>query len=1304
MLGSFELDGIESIHSVEQRALVEHRVPGLAGSYFQDLGTAPNTIVIEGTRHGDDAREDFLQGIRQIFNRGEETTFAADINTATDITDVVVEDLDVVEIAGAPDSFRYVVRLRKYVPPPEPPAVGLPGLDSDLLDQAGQLVDALNTLDALSSMPNLGDPTPPLRGALGGVTMATSGVAPAVGELGTRLGSDPAGPTDGLPTGEALSGTLGGLSGDPAAGTGVGGALAAVQDADVAGRTTSLVSQLDSSLATTVPADGGPGVAAVGRLTEAAGAVPADPATLTAPVSEPLDQIRRLVSPDVASGMLSGLAGLAEARSAVPDEPTSLLAGSSGQLQGVTDALASGHLGTLRQWGEALGTLDTEIAALVASGAGRVEDRLVAFLAERAEGLRHEILPEGAGPAAGLVAAIDAAVSERVAAIQGAASELTAALERARGEFEAGRFTGTDDLAGAEESLRRLAADSSGLAAGLQAALRDPAASQEGLAAALHALHADFGRIEVVDLASPRQAFDGALAELRAAIGSVDLAGASARVEEVFGQIGSAVDQLDLGRLTETLDDAERSIRDALAGLDGAVLEVLALVRATFARVRDALHAVTSALGSVGDDGRFHFTLETEIEGLLNDAGALVRDTIEPALAEFKQAVGDAIGQVTGALQQVTGEIEGVKAQLAGALQGAAEQLRAADVGGIMETVRQTLEDGLSQLGEIDFDPVVDPVVAEIDEARDKLAAIDRASLNEVLRAALSAAVAVISAIDFPHDITGVLMDEFDQLLAVPKDALDELDSRVDAMLARFRELEPQAILEPLSGLFQPLTTALDGFQVEALAAPVEEWHQRAVASLDQVMPETLLAPLVEAHAELTRSFGAISTDSLLGSLRGAVTQIQGDLQRLEPAALAGELGGAVDQARGFLEEISPARLFQPLIAAFDEIARGIDALAPGPLLEPLTRLSGHLAAPLESLTDEDARHAAAAFQPLVGLPAAFDPGENFRIAAAKCAEADALLGNLNLATILAEARARHGAATAALAAGGTQGESLVARVHAVDPVRDPTVAQAVADLQQLRGRFRSAFPTADPPADLVTSYMGIRADVEGLAPEWVRGTPTADAIRQALSSADPTTAIAEGAEGLHTEIRDQWAALDPRRLSGQLEGAYARLTSSLASIDPAAIAGRIQGLVQDLGPRLDALDLDAVAHDAEDLEADVRGVIDALDPQPVIDRLASLSADVKRAVGELNPAELLSELREPLEAAKGVLREFDPASLAEALQPAFAEIESILAQVDLGTVLQPLVDRLEALRTALERALTRTEHSFRDMIAAIPT
>ena len=181
MLGDFALDGIEFVQSYETRALVEHRVPGLAGNYFQDMGVAPNTIIVAGTKTGDDDRDNFLTGIRKLFNDGKPVSFTADIDTATDITDVIVEDFLAGEIAGSPDHFEYFIRLRKYVPPPEPPSTGLPS--DDILGDALGALGAMDVLDGLVSIPSIADPSAPLNGAMDGVKQATGGLAGATAPL-----------------------------------------------------------------------------------------------------------------------------------------------------------------------------------------------------------------------------------------------------------------------------------------------------------------------------------------------------------------------------------------------------------------------------------------------------------------------------------------------------------------------------------------------------------------------------------------------------------------------------------------------------------------------------------------------------------------------------------------------------------------------------------------------------------------------------------------------------------------------------------------------------------------------------------------------------------------------------------------------------------------------------------------------------------------------------------------------------------------------------------------------------------------
>ena len=186
MLGGFALTGLEYVESAESRALVEHRVPGLAGNYFQDLGAVPNAIVILGTCHGDDARDAFLTGVRDLFNRGEPTTFVADINTATDITDVVIESLKVAEVGGSAHTFRYLITIRKYVKPPEPPKTDL--LDTDILGDALGALGVMDLLDNLVTIPDIGDPSTPLKGAMDGVKGATAGLADAAAPLKRLFG------------------------------------------------------------------------------------------------------------------------------------------------------------------------------------------------------------------------------------------------------------------------------------------------------------------------------------------------------------------------------------------------------------------------------------------------------------------------------------------------------------------------------------------------------------------------------------------------------------------------------------------------------------------------------------------------------------------------------------------------------------------------------------------------------------------------------------------------------------------------------------------------------------------------------------------------------------------------------------------------------------------------------------------------------------------------------------------------------------------------------------------------------------
>jgi hypothetical protein len=191
MVGDWEVPRIESIRAVQTRRLARLGVPGLMGDLHQDLGAASVTIEIRGSLHGDERRDEFLEKVQEKFDAGDPVSFVADIVTATELEQVLVEELEVIESNDAAEGFRYRLVLREYVEPPAPPGpiddLGADlGADLDLLAELG--LDGLELPDLLGDIPALGDPVEPMQPALAGVDAATSGIAALLGDLKTALG------------------------------------------------------------------------------------------------------------------------------------------------------------------------------------------------------------------------------------------------------------------------------------------------------------------------------------------------------------------------------------------------------------------------------------------------------------------------------------------------------------------------------------------------------------------------------------------------------------------------------------------------------------------------------------------------------------------------------------------------------------------------------------------------------------------------------------------------------------------------------------------------------------------------------------------------------------------------------------------------------------------------------------------------------------------------------------------------------------------------------------------------------------
>lgn len=189
MIGSWEVPHIERIATLERRRLAVLAVPGLVGDLHHDLGSSSLTVEIVGSVHGDAARDELLAALREPFIAGDPLDFVADITTATELEQVIIESLEVSE-GNADLEARYRMVLRQYVEPPPPPSP-IDDLGAGLLPELDALsglgLDGLELPGLVGDIPNLADPTPPVREALAGVATAVEPLSGLLDGLRERL-------------------------------------------------------------------------------------------------------------------------------------------------------------------------------------------------------------------------------------------------------------------------------------------------------------------------------------------------------------------------------------------------------------------------------------------------------------------------------------------------------------------------------------------------------------------------------------------------------------------------------------------------------------------------------------------------------------------------------------------------------------------------------------------------------------------------------------------------------------------------------------------------------------------------------------------------------------------------------------------------------------------------------------------------------------------------------------------------------------------------------------------------------------
>ncbi|MEG3839833.1 DNA circularization N-terminal domain-containing protein [Microcoleus sp. herbarium14] len=174
-LGKIELNKVHRIVTLEQADWVTHRIPGKLGNLVQDLGRDSVQLEISGIFYGQKAGDD-LDFLRKIHKQRKAVDFVAEIVGQAYFSQVVLEKIEVWQVARSPDEFSYRLIVAEYIEPPKPSASpGVSNVDKKIKLESATLMNVASLTDVLQmgNLPEITNPIEPLKTALEPVKAAT---------------------------------------------------------------------------------------------------------------------------------------------------------------------------------------------------------------------------------------------------------------------------------------------------------------------------------------------------------------------------------------------------------------------------------------------------------------------------------------------------------------------------------------------------------------------------------------------------------------------------------------------------------------------------------------------------------------------------------------------------------------------------------------------------------------------------------------------------------------------------------------------------------------------------------------------------------------------------------------------------------------------------------------------------------------------------------------------------------------------------------------------------------------------------
>jgi len=980
------------------------------------------------------------------------------------------------------------------------------------------------------------------------------------------------------------------------------------------------------------------------------------------------------------------------------------------------------------------GTLDRVKTALttieqLASGSSIPADELLEFLSQNLLGVASDFLGDAHAHLSSNLAVLDpfsgASLEARIAVSRDALTQAFQDVANAVHAFDPENLASYSALEAQLQTLGdTLDAALTALAA-LYAALTAAVAAPEwdalfdGYARVLGAIHLE--DVPTVDDAVEAIAgtVESLLARLTMSLSPEDLA---AQVNRVSSTIHDLFAQSALSQVRQILLDFIGQIQSALEGIPSE--EVQQAVEGMLARVHQEITALgIDQVRSTIQSG-FQTAHDFIDQNLSGDLVSGVSDALGTALSQFQSIPIADLGQALATAVQEAGQvIQDLETNLASGL----------------DEVKTLLE----SLDGIDFKPVSDAVIDEIDALKTKLQAINPDSLSDVEKVAIQAALSILRAIDLEGMIDNQLKQGFNTL---DDEVAKGVQSVLDAWLEfrrRIGGLDAASLAAPITGLLDQVGKAVQGINGSLVVAPLQKLIDELLARLQTLSPEAILDPLQAPydammqtinranpdvwvqplralHTEIDRLINLIDITPLLTTLeqkeQDLFTQAQQAISdSLDAVHLPAPLDGFYAQIKtlvlgltgaifgnpdGTLKQFSmnltgsirPSTLFQPLDLAFDKLLTVIDTVPQDQLLAALEAIRQGIGTALPVMNPANI---VASMRQAQGRIAAVSPA-----ALAGVVQLPALRANLGVQLALST---DHGDAKASLlahfdlvlapldlttassrlntltAAHQTLATALRQRINGLD------ASGAQAAFQRLDAGLHRILPdflTQAAPLDMAAVHAGLAT----LRPS-TKARRIDLAVEHFLAQLAPLqSALDSSVNGFFDEIRQAALVLHPGGLKDAVSGVYTTLHAKLNVLDPDELASSLRTNIWD--PLMDPLK----AIDPSALKVQLHALY-----QDLVDKLTGaihgLLDQVKQAVDAF-----LVQIRQALSQVLDALK--------QQIEQILAGVTALLAQLDhlvVDDLFHRLLNLLDNLKTSFGQELDRVRNEFDAMLNAIP-